>query len=62
MRRYQTLQKIIHIGDSYYVEANNEYVMYYSIAQNIVIVISAMLQVYFIKKLFSVGDKRKFAL
>jgi hypothetical protein len=57
MRRYQTIHKIITIGDSYFVESNNEYVMYYSIVQSLVIVVSSFFQAYFIKKLFSFEKK-----
>lgn len=52
MRRCQILQRMIHSADSYYIEANYEYVQYYSIVQAFVIVISALVQTYFIKKLF----------
>ncbi len=60
MRVHQTLLKILHISDSYFVEKNNEYVMYYSILQSLVIVICSVFQAYFIKKLFSVKTKYSF--
>jgi hypothetical protein len=60
MRVHQTLLKILHISDSYFVEKNNEYVMYYSILQSLVIVICSVFQAYFIKKLFSVKTKFSF--
>ena len=52
MRKSQILQRMAHSSDSYYVEANNEYVQLYSIIQSCVIVICAIVQTYFIRKLF----------
>ena len=51
--RLQIRQRIDHSGDWYYVEKNNEYVMYYSIAQSCLIIFSGLVQTYFIKKLFT---------
>jgi len=53
IRRYQTTSRLVKIADSYYVETNNEYVMYYSIGQSCIIMICGLIQVYFIKKLFT---------
>ena len=53
MSRSQIISRVIHGADSYYIEANNAYVMYYSIGQSIVIILSGMGQVYFIKRLFT---------
>ncbi len=52
MRKCHILQRMVHSSDSYYVEANNEYVQLYSIIQSCVIVICAIVQTYFIRKLF----------
>jgi len=52
MRKCHILQRMVHASDSYYVEANNEYVQFYSIIQSCVIVICAVVQTYFIRKLF----------
>ena len=52
MRRSQILSRVMHGADSYYIETNNEYVMYYSIGQSFVIVVSGIIQTYFIRRLF----------
>lgn len=52
MRRLQIYQRIVNAADAYYVEANNEYVMTYSIIQTCVIILSSFIQTYFIKRLF----------
>ena len=52
MRRSQIVSRVIHGADSYYIETNNEYVMYYSIAQSVVIVLTGIVQTYFIRRLF----------
>ncbi len=52
MRRLQTYRRIVNAADAYYVESNNEYVMTYSIIQTCVIVLSSIVQTYFIKRLF----------
>ena len=52
MRRMQVIQRITHHTDYYVAETNNEYVMYHSICLGIIIVISSLVQTYFIKKLF----------
>ncbi|CAF1071585.1 unnamed protein product [Brachionus calyciflorus] len=57
VRRSQILQRMIHSSDQYFIEANNEYVMYYSIIQGFVIILSGVIQTYFIKKLFE-GPKQ----
>ncbi len=60
IRRMQVVQRITYSTDTYSAEVNNEYVMYYSIAMSIVILLTSLFQTYFIKKLFSsptVGSK-----
>jgi hypothetical protein len=52
MRRSQILSRVMHGADSYYIETNNEYVMYYSIGQSFIIVVSGIIQTIFIRRLF----------
>lgn len=59
MRRSQIVQRMIHSSDEYFIEANNNYIMQYSIAQSIVIVISGLIQTVFIKKLFQEPQLKK---
>ena len=52
VKQHQMFIRILNAKDWYFVKANNSYVMYYSIAQCIVVIISAFVQVHFIRKLF----------
>ena len=59
MRRCQIYSRIISSADQYYIETNNVYIMYHSIAQCIVIIISGLVQTFFVKKLFQTPATNK---
>ena len=59
MRRSQIVQRMIHSADEYFIQANNEFIMNYSIIQSIVIIISGLIQTIFIKKLFHSPKSKK---
>ena len=52
VRRQQNVQKINAAADGYFLESVSEYVQFYSLVQVGVIMLSAIIQTYFIKKLF----------
>ena len=59
MRVSQTHQRIAEAQDEYLLESNRDYVMYHSIAQSVIIIISGLVQTYFIKKLFETPSSSK---
>ena len=60
IRVHQTKQRMIEAYDEYLLEESNHFVMFYSIIQSIVIVISFVSQTYFIKKLFESPAPKNF--
>ena len=55
----QRMQRIRYTIDSNVAETNNEYVMYHSVCLIVIIVISSLVQTYFIKNLFNNPTKGK---
>ena len=48
----QALARFRQSRDEYLIELNNKVIMYWSMAQSVVIILSGAMQVYFVKKLF----------
>ena len=59
IRIAQTHQRVGEVHDEFLLESNRDYVMYHSIVQSIVIIISGLMQSYFIKKLFQSPSSKK---
>lgn len=52
---HQAMAKFRQTRDEYLIEANNSLVLYWSSFQSVLIILCAMFQVYFIKRLFTVS-------
>lgn len=50
--RAQTLKRIRMAAETYYIDDLNDFVLYLGLGQSAIIIISALVQTYFIKKLF----------
>jgi hypothetical protein len=59
MFSYQAISRFQQKRDEYLIEANNSLVAYWSFFQTILIILSAMFQIYFIKKMFTTSFKNK---
>jgi hypothetical protein len=54
----QALFRFRQARDDYIVDANNEMVLYWSLVQTFIIIISGIFQVYFIKRLFTTSSTK----
>jgi hypothetical protein len=52
INRGQTLKRMRMSAGTYYIDALNDFVLYMGIGQSVIIIISGLVQTYFIRKLF----------